>query len=337
MALDTSAAVVRQAVEHLRQAQLEPHEFLYEVSLRVARVVPHDAAGWMTVDPDSLLPTGTVETSKTPEFVRAVWRSNGLEEGRNSLVDLARLRSPVSVASLLDPAVADASPRVQLLHDVGLGGDDLRAMLRSNGHTWGIAILYRETGSPPFSERERRFMSEISEEIGEGLRRSLTRRAAPDVGLLQPGVVVFGADGSITSATAEGNRVIGMMRGDGISTLYAVALRAMPRERSLARMRLPDGRWIQLQGGRLSDAPDRAARTAVTLVPASSADLTPLLLRLHGLTVRERQVAELLIAGWQTDAIATRLHISRHTLRDHVKSVFAKVGATSRFELMALL
>jgi hypothetical protein len=34
---------------------------------------------------------------------------------------------------------------------------------------------------------------------------------------------------------------------------------------------------------------------------------------------------------------AARLHISRHTLRDHVKAIFAKVGAKSRSELTALV
>jgi hypothetical protein len=34
---------------------------------------------------------------------------------------------------------------------------------------------------------------------------------------------------------------------------------------------------------------------------------------------------------------ASCLHISRHTLRDHVKAIFAKVGAKSRSELTALV
>lgn len=74
----------------------------------------------------------------------------------------------------------------------------------------------------------------------------------------------------------------------------------------------------------------------MTLTPASRADVTSMLLRLHGLTVREREVAELLMLGAPTDAVAARLHISPHTLHDHLKSIFGKVGARSRSELMAL-
>jgi DNA-binding CsgD family transcriptional regulator len=64
--------------------------------------------------------------------------------------------------------------------------------------------------------------------------------------------------------------------------------------------------------------------------------ITALLLRLHGLSAREREVARLLLLGAATDEIAAQLSISRYTLRDHVTSIFAKFGASSRAELMAL-
>jgi DNA-binding CsgD family transcriptional regulator len=73
---------------------------------------------------------------------------------------------------------------------------------------------------------------------------------------------------------------------------------------------------------------------SVTSATDEAEQLTRLL---RGTRARERQVAELLILGPRTDEIAARLHISRHTLRDHVKSIFAKVGATSRSELTALV
>jgi DNA-binding CsgD family transcriptional regulator len=73
------------------------------------------------------------------------------------------------------------------------------------------------------------------------------------------------------------------------------------------------------------------------LEPAERTQLAPLLLRLHGLSEREREVAELLLAGIPTDGIALQLGISRHTARDHFKAIFAKFGVASRPELMALL
>jgi DNA-binding CsgD family transcriptional regulator len=55
--------------------------------------------------------------------------------------------------------------------------------------------------------------------------------------------------------------------------------------------------------------------SAVTLAPASAAELAPLRLTLHGLTPGERVVAELLSRGAANEDIARALWISRHTVK----------------------
>jgi DNA-binding CsgD family transcriptional regulator len=101
-------------------------------------------------------------------------------------------------------------------------------------------------------------------------------------------------------------------------------------------VRLTDGRWLLLQGGRMHGAADDFARVTVSLMPAPRSDLTSLLLRLHRLSARQHEVARLLISGRRTDEIAADLHISPHTLHDHVKAIFTKLGVKGRTELMAL-
>jgi len=76
---------------------------------------------------------------------------------------------------------------------------------------------------------------------------------------------------------------------------------------------------------------------AVTLAPAAAAELEPLRLALHGLTPREREVAGLLTRGASNQEIAQTLLISRHTVKDHVKAVYAKLKVASRAELSARL
>jgi len=54
------------------------------------------------------------------------------------------------------------------------------------------------------------------------------------------------------------------------------------------------------------------------------------------LTVREREILELMADGASNRAIAARLAISRHTVKFHVASILAKLGAASRTEAVAL-
>lgn len=61
------------------------------------------------------------------------------------------------------------------------------------------------------------------------------------------------------------------------------------------------------------------------------------LLALGGLTTRERQITQLLLRGTPYGEIARELWISSHTLRGHIKAIFAKLRVHSRSELAALL
>jgi len=56
-----------------------------------------------------------------------------------------------------------------------------------------------------------------------------------------------------------------------------------------------------------------------------------------GLTLRERQIFNLLVSGLSNRAIADRCHRSERTVEHHVSAVLAKVGVRSRNELIALV
>jgi two-component system nitrate/nitrite response regulator NarL len=59
-------------------------------------------------------------------------------------------------------------------------------------------------------------------------------------------------------------------------------------------------------------------------------------LEIDQLTVRERQVADLIAQGCSNKAIATRLHITVHTVKCHVHNVLSKLALNSRLEVAAL-
>jgi DNA-binding CsgD family transcriptional regulator len=57
---------------------------------------------------------------------------------------------------------------------------------------------------------------------------------------------------------------------------------------------------------------------------------------LAGLSLRERQVAELMLQGCTSEAIALRLQISCHTVKDYRKQIFRRLRISSLAELFAL-
>jgi DNA-binding CsgD family transcriptional regulator len=54
---------------------------------------------------------------------------------------------------------------------------------------------------------------------------------------------------------------------------------------------------------------------------------------LDGLTAREREICQLLLAGCSSEAIALRLDMSRYTVKDHRKSIYRKLGIATLAEL----
>jgi DNA-binding CsgD family transcriptional regulator len=60
---------------------------------------------------------------------------------------------------------------------------------------------------------------------------------------------------------------------------------------------------------------------------------TELVARDLGLSLREVELAVLLVNGCDVTVVAQRLHISIHTARTHLKSIFSKTGIRSQAEL----
>jgi DNA-binding CsgD family transcriptional regulator len=70
---------------------------------------------------------------------------------------------------------------------------------------------------------------------------------------------------------------------------------------------------------------------------AASSEIAPIVVQAYELSIRERQIAQLISQGAATAEIANRLHLSAHTVRDYIKAIFEKVGVSSRGELVATL
>ena len=76
---------------------------------------------------------------------------------------------------------------------------------------------------------------------------------------------------------------------------------------------------------------------AIVIEAAKSAEIAPIIIEAYSLTPRERDVLGAIARGGSTAEIAAELFLSPHTVRDYVKTVFEKVGVSSRSELVARL
>ena len=101
-------------------------------------------------------------------------------------------------------------------------------------------------------------------------------------------------------------------------------------------VRTRDGRWLDVHASRMWTTTGGGPVTVV-LEPAAAQSLAAVLLAAYGLTPREIEVARLLLRGETNRAVSRSLRISTHTVQDHVKAVFDKVGVGSRGELAARL
>src|SRR5690606_10188418 len=111
---------------------------------------------------------------------------------------------------------------------------------------------------------------------------------------------------------------------------------ALPQTLPTSRVRARDGRWLTLYASRLSGPPGEQS-ISVVIKTAEPAATVPLLLSAYGLSPREAEVARLVLRGSSTQHISESLHISRHTVQDHLKGVFDRGGVRSRRDLVGVL
>lgn len=163
------------------------------------------------------------------------------------------------------------------------------------------------------------------------------------------GTLLFDADGRVLSLDAAASRWLDELAGPGwksvtpeLSMISAVVSRApmvaAGREGvpAASRMRARSGRWIVVHASSLHHPDGSTGPIAVTIGPAKSSQIAPIIIEAYGLTPREQDITQAVARGLSNAEIAAALHLSPYTVRDHLKAVFAKVGVVTRGELAKL-
>jgi DNA-binding CsgD family transcriptional regulator len=337
----------------------DPAAVFAEASTRLRRLVPFDAAVWLTTDPGTGLPTtptfsDNLELDGAQEQCSELWRREFLVEDVNLYRDLARAEVP---AAALRATVADPRQSAryrEFLHPMGFA-DELRAVLRVADSPWGALNLFRRRGQVPFDQWEIELVASLSAPLGEALR--VRARPAdllgPPRGDGRPGLLLFDRHGELVSVNEDARAWLAELPHEQdlpsdldvgvpmwlLGTVFQALAAADGRGDGTARTRVRTSRgsWLVCHASCLRDADGSLRSIAVVIEPAKAAAIAPIIVQAYDLTDREEQITRLIARGAGTAEIADELLLSAHTVRDHVKAIFAKVGVSSRGELVAKL
>lgn len=318
---------------------------LYASAMAVVRqTVPFEQACWAGVDPESLGMTSVTNWRPWPvtdEYAARFAQSEYTGREPNTFAELLQRPRPVARISDAPHREVVRSIRINdLLLPLGLD-HELRAAFRVDDACWGVGSLFRESGHD-FTDREVEFLDAVTATLAAATRIAVRAAHQARPAAVGPVIVLAGPHGELQAATPAATSWLAEVEdaapGRFSMTLYAAVARARaaPSGTARARMRDAGGTWVVLQASRLTMGDD-PEQMVVTVEPATTHDLVSLLLAAYGATARERDVCVEVLSGSTTADIARHLFISPHTVHDHLKALFGKVGVGSRGELVAKL
>jgi DNA-binding CsgD family transcriptional regulator len=320
-------------VEEICRLDLDSRTLRSRVIARLGKDVPYEAFCFGTIDPWTLLFTDDVSEGIPPGSAGLASHNEYLVADVDKFADLARTGRIVGVLGHSTGGDPSSSARFRTVLPVIDARHELRAVFVADGECWGALSLFRGGGRADFTPLEAALVRALSRPVAAALRRACGRAApVPPPGSAGPGVLVLDGEGRTVVANESARHwmdELGAMAPQEVSA----AARAGRGKEAYLRVRSRTGRWLSLWGSPLDGDPGRGASVVIQPTPAS--DLTGILTLTHGLTAREREILEQVISGRSSTEIASALNVSRHTVQDHLKSVFAKVGVRSRGQLVA--
>ncbi|WP_297343284.1 LuxR C-terminal-related transcriptional regulator [Amnibacterium sp.] len=324
-----------------------------EVLHRLRSVMSIDAAFFASIDPVTLLFT----TAVSEEPLRgAAARFLDNEFGApdvNRFVDLSLRPDPIGSLDAATQGDRTASVRyTDIMAPLGLG-DELRVVLRSRSHSWGVMCLHRSNADAGFSEPEIAVLRRIAPHVAEGLRRAqVLDQLSRSSMMMDVGIVLLDDELHLASMNAVAEQWLAEMTEEDWPSpfelpvpIYTVAARLLADEvadtrgeprptqgRLEVRVRTAAGTWASVRASRIDGPSGR--QIAVVIESASAQRLVSVLLAARGLTPAQERVAALVLRGLTTRQIAAQAHISANTVQEHLTAIFEKFGVHSRRALV---
>jgi DNA-binding CsgD family transcriptional regulator len=338
-----------EAIDGLARAGLPAQQLLAEAAQRIDRVVPSDGYFMSATDPQTTLCIGAGTIRDLPQDqCRPTWDYEFMVPDYLKFADIAQ--SGRAVADLHE-ATGGRPDRSARWREYGAATGfraEVRTAFTLGGAMWGLGQFDRLGDSPRFSDDEKAWLERVAPLVAHGLRQALLAQPALTPATRGPGLVLLDEAGHVLSVTPEAAAWLEEAEAtDTVSSpsniplpveahAFAAHVRAAIRDDGAGRMprgrlRTRTGVWLLMHGSLL----EGTDQLALIIEPAKAADVAPLIVEAYGLKQRELEVTRLIARGLATSQIAAKLHLSPHTVRDHVKAVFGKVGVSSRGELVA--
>jgi DNA-binding CsgD family transcriptional regulator len=342
----------RSELARLAAARCDNDAFRWEAASILRHAIGFDGWCWMLADPWTGLPTRDVgENVIIDRAIRCFVRRH--PDAWGGCWDPSRQQAVTVTSAVTGRDLARDLAWRETFGPAGVG-DHLSAWLVVDRTCWARLHIHRDSSGEFFSADDAEFVAGVAPMLAARIRDGLRARPVDDDApscddpAPEPGTIIVDEELSLVAATQAAWDWIdrlGLPRPNDAEPLpgfiYAAAVRmAISRAQELepppirVRLQAADGHWVVARAAPLICA---AGGYVITLEAARSEDLTPLLMRAWSLTAREREVARLVIDGLSSDDIARALFISAHTVRDHVKAIFAKIGITRRQDLVGAL
>ena len=337
---------------------LDGPELLGRVVERLQLAVPFDAYCASTADPASGLVTRSLAgemggAEEAALFFERLYFEYDLEQLRA----MARERRAVALLSESTDGRPERSQRYrELLGPLGLA-HEARTVFAAGGYLWGSMDLIRARGTPDFSAREAAFLRRLAPHLAVGLRSAALRARAPagQPAAGVPGVLALDGRGSVVRHTPAAERLLRELedlrpdwRGwEGLPPAVRMVVCALRRALvsgggddaggPCVRARGRSGRWLTLYASLTEPAGGHPGETVVVIETSKPEEVAWMSVAAYGLTPREEEIAGLVARGLSTRQISRTLFISEHTVQNHLRGVFEKVGVHSRRELVKRL
>ncbi len=343
MATERERGRLRERFERLGKSSLDRESLQREAIEDLRHVIGFDRWCWPLADPDTLLPlAGIADHDYGPSLPRAL----ELEFSGKDFVAKHLLAREANGASSLSVATGGDLARSarwdEVMRPVGIGDVAVAASRDALG-CWGWIELYRDGGDPAFDEGDLELLASAGSSLGSALRHASVAKSRRVAESRPTGVIVLNSSLAVVDSTVGAQAWIDVLPAASLfaawgmlpAIVYPVATLARSPETAANAHALElgvDGGWVMLEASVLDG---ESGTIAVTFRRATPVETFDLLCRAYALTKREREVVDALVRGLDTEAVTERLFISRHTVQDHLKAVFDKVGVHSRRELLA--